>query len=83
MASYLTPVQTNSLKHFSKLTFNVKRGSNCSLDDCSKWLADFDDLMTAILHCLLTVIIINYAVCSVLVLSYIVDTNLIGMRSHR
>ena len=83
MASHLTSC---SLKHFSKLTFTVKRGSNYSLDDFSKWLRDFDHLMTAILHSL-TVIIINYAV-SVLCVKFCVtvlqlDTNLIGMRSHR
>ena len=50
-----------SLKHFSKLMFTVKRGSNYSLDDFSKWLTDFDHLMTATLHSL-TVMIINYAV---------------------
>ena len=54
-----------SLKHFSKLMFTVKRGSNYSLDDFSKWLTDFDHLMTATLHSL-TVMIINYAVWSVL-----------------
>ena len=50
MASSLAAVQTNSLKHLSKLTFNVKRGSNSSLDDCSKWLADFVRLLSPDCH---------------------------------